>query len=61
MGRDNYILDSYMYELAKAGVQEARLHTDHWMVLAVFRGEGSRQNHRYIVGSTKWLLAAPMV
>ena len=34
-GRGNYILGSDMDDFIKAGVQEARLHTDHWVVLAV--------------------------
>ena len=34
MGRGDYILSSDRDDFIKAGVQEARLHTDHRMVLA---------------------------
>ena len=60
-GRGNSILSSDRNEFTKARVREARLHTDHQMVLAVLRGEGSWQKHRYVVGMTKCLLAAPTV
>ena len=59
--RGNYILRSYRDIFVKAGVREARLHTDHWMVLAVLRGEGALKICRYIVGRTRWPLAAPTV
>ena len=60
-GRGNSILSSDRNEFTKARVREARLHTDHQMVLAVLRGEGSWQKHRYVVGMTKCPLAAPTV
>ena len=60
-GRGDYILSSYRDDFIKPGVQEARLHTDHRMVLAVIRGKVARQKRRYVVGRTKWLLAAPTV
>ena len=52
-GRGNYILRSYSDYFTKAGVWEARLNMDHWMVLAVLPGGGSQKNHRYRVGRTK--------
>ena len=39
IGRGNYILSSDKDRFFKAGVQEAILHTDNRMVLAVLRGE----------------------
>ena len=35
MGRGDYTLISDRYDFTKAGVREARLHTDHQMFLAV--------------------------
>ena len=61
IGRGNYILSSDKDIFFKAGVQEARLHIDNQMVLAVLRGEGAPQNCRYIVGRKRWPLAVPMV
>ena len=52
-GLGNYILISYIDYFTKAGVWEARLHTDHQMVLAVLPGGGAWKNHRYRVGRTK--------
>ena len=52
MGREDYILSSDRDIFVKAGVQEARLHTDHWMVLSVLQEEGALQNRRYVVGRT---------
>ena len=60
-GKGDYILSSDKDSFFKAGVQEARLHTDNRMVLAVLRGEGAPQNCRYIVGRKRWPLAVPMV
>ena len=60
-GRGDYILRSDRDDFNKAGVQDYRLHTDHRIVLAVIRGEGSRKNHRYRMVRTKWPLAAPTV
>ena len=59
-GRGDYTLNSDRDEFIKVGVREERLHTDHWMVLAVLRGEGMLRNSRYVVGRTKWPLAASM-
>ena len=38
MRRGEYILISDRDDFAKGGMQEARIHTDHWMVLSVLRG-----------------------
>ena len=52
-GKGDYILGSDRDDFTKAGVRESRHHTDHRMVLEVLRGEGSRQNLRYVGGRTK--------
>ena len=59
--KGDYILGSDRDVFAKAGVIEARHHTDHQMVLAVLRGEEERQNLRYVGDRIKWPLEAPMV
>ena len=59
--RGNYILSSDRDDFIKVGVREARLHTDHCIVLSVIRGGGERKNCRNVVGRTKWPLAEPMV
>ena len=51
-GRGEYIIISDRYDFTKAGVQEARLHTDHQMVLVVLQGEGAQQKLRYVGGRT---------
>ena len=61
LGRGDYILSSDRDDFIKAGVREARLNTDHQIFLTVLRGEGARQNLRYLGGGTKWPLAAPTV
>ena len=60
-GRGNYILISDRDRFVKAKMREARLYTDHRMVLSVLRGEGALKNRRYVVGRMLWPLAAPTV
>ena len=56
-GRGNYILSSDRYDFIKAMVRDTRLHTDHWMVLAVLQGEGALINCRCVVVTKQWPLA----
>ena len=43
-GRGDYILGMIRHTYFNVGVREARIHTDHWMVLAVLQGEGAQRN-----------------
>ena len=47
MGWGDYVLGTIRQIFSKAGVGEARMHTDHQMVLAVLRGEGAQRNGTY--------------
>ena len=39
-GQEDYVLGTSRYTFFNAGVGEARMHTNHWMVLAELLGEG---------------------
>ena len=56
-GRVYYILIIDRHSFFNAGVREAHLITDYWMVLAVLRGEEALWNHKYVWGRTQWPLA----
>ena len=56
MGRDNYSLSSDRNNFFNARVREARIHTDHWMVLKVLQGEGNLRNRRYVASRIWWPL-----
>ena len=42
-----YVLRTDQNNFINVGLQEPRLHTDHWMVLEVLRQEGATRNYRY--------------
>ena len=47
MGWGDYVLGTIRQIFSKAGVGEARMHTDHQMVLAELRGERAQRNGNY--------------
>ena len=49
-GGGDYILSTYRQSFSDTGLREARIHTDHRMVLAVLQGEGSLRNRIYVGG-----------
>ena len=57
-GRGDYILSSDRDNFFNAGVREAIIFTEEWMVLEVLQGERYLRNRRYVVSSTRWTLAA---
>ena len=59
--RGDYILNSDRGIFFKAVLLESRLHTYHWMVLAVLQGGGALQKPSYVVDRIRWPLAAPKV
>ena len=52
-GRGDYILSSVRDNFFNAGVREARILTEDWMVLEVLQGESYLRNLRYVVSSTR--------
>ena len=60
-GRGEYVLSTDMQRFLNAGLMEARLYTDHRMVLTVIQGEGVLRNRRYVGGRTQWKLAPSTV
>ena len=50
----DYVLGTIRHTFFNAGVRKAWIHTYHWMVLTVLRGEGAQQNGIYLRRRKCW-------
>ena len=56
MGMGDCILCTNRQKFLNEGIREARMSTDHWIVLEVINGEGSQSNGAYVRRKICWLI-----